>query len=152
MRRRRGENGETLVETLVSTALLGIVGIGIIGAIAAVLISTDVDRHVSRGETVLRSYVAAVQSAPYQACAGLASYPDDYTEPDGFTVGVTKIDFWNGAGPTAVPGSGTLTFTGGCGGTDHGLQRISVRVTSPGQRGTTETATFVKRGPVPAPS
>ncbi|MGZ6957358.1 MAG: prepilin-type N-terminal cleavage/methylation domain-containing protein, partial [Acidimicrobiia bacterium] len=31
---RRGQHGETLIETLVSTALLGIVGIGIIGAIA----------------------------------------------------------------------------------------------------------------------
>lgn len=150
--RRRGEDGETLVETLVSTAILGIVGIGIIGSIAAVLISTDVDRHVSRGETVLRSYVAAVQSAPYEACAGLASYPDDYDPPSGFSVGVTRVDFWNGTGPTAVPGSGQLPFTNGCGGTDHGLQRISVRVTSSGTRGTTETATFVKRGPVPAAS
>lgn len=152
MRRRRGEHGETLVETLVATAILGIVGIGIIGAIASVLISTDIDRRVSRGETVLRSYVAAVQSAPYQPCAGVATYPVDYDAPDGFTVGVTRVDFWNGTGPTAVSGSGTLPFTGGCGGTDHGLQRISVRVTSSGPRGTTETATFVKRGPVPAPA
>lgn len=150
MRRRRGENGETLVETLVSAAILGIVGIGIIGAIASVLISTDIDRRVSKGETVLRSYIAAVQATPYQACAGGDAYPDDYTPPGGFTTAVTRIDFWNGGGPKATSGSGALTFTNGCEGTDHGLQRITVRVTSAGERGTTETATFVKRGPVPA--
>ena len=55
--RRRGERGETLAEVLVSTTLLGIIGIGIIGAITTVLISTDIDRRVSAVETVLRSYV-----------------------------------------------------------------------------------------------
>jgi Tfp pilus assembly protein PilV len=68
--RRRGERGETLAEVLVSTTLLGIIGIGIVGAIAAVLISTDIDRRVSAGETVLRSYVAAIEQADYSACHG----------------------------------------------------------------------------------
>src|SRR4051812_49768377 len=66
--RRRGERGETLAEVLVSTTLLGIVGFGIIGAIASVLISTDIDRRVSAGETVLRSYVAAIEDADYADC------------------------------------------------------------------------------------
>ncbi len=149
--RRRGEHGETLVETLVATALLGIVGVGIIGAIASVLISTEVDRHVSHGETVLRSYVAAIEASPYQPCASPGTYPDDYAKPPGYNVSVTNVDYWTGAGPTAVPGTGQLTFAGSCP-TDHGLQRISVRVTSSGDRATTEQATFVKRGPVPAPS
>jgi len=82
--RRRGERGETLAEVLVSTTLLGIIGIGIIGAIASVLISTDIDRRVSAGETVLRSYVAAIEAARYQDCAGTGSYkPSDvgFVEP-----------------------------------------------------------------------
>ena len=149
--RRRGEHGETLVETLVATALLGIVGVGIIGAIASVLISTEVDRHVSHGETVLRSYVAAIQAAPYQPCASPDTYPDDYTKPPGFSVSVTSVEQWTGVGPSPSEG-GSLTFQPRCNGPDHGLQRISVRVTSSGDRATTEQATFVKRGPVPAPS
>src|SRR3954469_11681660 len=72
--RRRGERGETLAEVLVSTTLLGIIGIGIIGAIASVLISTDIDRRVSAGETVLRSYVAAIEAADYVDCATAIDY------------------------------------------------------------------------------
>jgi type II secretory pathway pseudopilin PulG len=147
--RRREESGETLIETVVATALLGIVGIGIIGAIASVLISTDIDRRISRGETVLRSYVAAIQASPYRACAGSGAYPETYTRPTGFDASITGVEYWDGTGPKAVPGSGVLPFGASCG-QDHGLQRITVTVTSSGARSTTESATFVKRGTVPA--
>ncbi|MGZ6888055.1 MAG: prepilin-type N-terminal cleavage/methylation domain-containing protein [Acidimicrobiia bacterium] len=147
---RRGQHGETLIETLVSTALLGIVGIGIIGAIASVLISTDIDRKISASETVLRSYIAAIEDAPYAPC-GAMGYASDYTAPHGYTPEITEATYWDGIGPKPVPATnGALSF-GPCGGTDHGLQKISVRVTSAGSRSTTERATFVKRGPVPAP-
>src|SRR4029079_16802459 len=99
--RQRGERGETLAEVLVSTTLLGIIGIGIIGAIASVLISTDIDRRVSAGETVLRSYVAAIEQADYQDCAS----PDDYApgtvgyrdKPDNYTASVTRVEVWQGS-------------------------------------------------------
>ena len=109
--RRRGEHGETLVETLVSTALLGIVGIGIFGAIASVVISTDIDRRVSRGETVLRSYVAAIQAAPYSASGGYAGV---YDPPRGFDTAAPSVECWDGKAPAAVPTTqGTLAF-GAC--------------------------------------
>ena len=102
--RRRGERGETLAEVLVSTTLLGIIGIGIIGAIASVLISTDIDRRVSAGETVLRSYVAAIEAARLPAVRtrrelqagyrrGLATPP-----PPNFTAEVTERRY-----PAATP-------------------------------------------------
>lgn len=143
--RRRGECGETLVETLVSTALLGIIGIGIIGAIASVIVSTDIDRRLSRGETVLRSYVAAIQDAPY---ATDGRYSPGFVVPTGYRATVTGVQCWDGNRPAAVPaGSVTLAF-GSCG-VDHGLQKISVRVESgAGNRATALAATFVKRGPV----
>jgi type II secretory pathway pseudopilin PulG len=148
--RRRGERGETLIETLVSTALLGIVGIGIIGAIASVLISTDIDRRISRGETVLRSYVAAIQDAPY---ASGGRYSPDYQAPKGYTAAITDVQCWDGSRPAAVPASTVSLAFGRCG-ADHGLQKITVRVGSgSGQRATAASATFVKRGPtVPVPS
>jgi hypothetical protein len=147
---RRGESGETLVETLVSTALLGIVGIGIIGAIASVLISTDIDRRLSRGETVLRSFVAAIQDAPYAAGGG---YAPDYQVPAGYRATITSVQCWDGNRPAPVP-AGTVSLAFGACGTDHGLQRITVRVESgAGSRATAEAATLVKRGPVvPVPS
>jgi hypothetical protein len=148
--RRREECGETLVETLVSTALLGIIGIGIIGAIASVLISTDIDRHISASETVLRSYVASIEDEPY--VAGGSGYGAGYAAPSGFTPRIVEVQCWDGSGPPVVPAtSGSLGFSRACS-VDHGLQKISVEVTTTGTRSTKESATFVKRSPVPPPT
>ncbi len=154
--RTREERGETLAEVLVSTTLLGIIGIGIIGAIASVLISTDIDRRVSAGETVLRSYVAAIENAPYKDCAGDTSYGVDSvgytTKPVNFEARVSSVSYQDpGASsttrPIVPPATVPLTFPrASCPrGIDPGLQLIAVEVTSTGSRHTTERITFVKR-------
>lgn len=162
--RQRGERGETLVEILVSTTLLGIIGVGIIGAIASVLISTDIDRKSSAAETIVRSYAAAMQRAPYQPCpdadyggVGVVSAPRNYR------LSITNVRTWNGVGPTVVQTASStvaqspdLTFTDCAGGTDHGLQQIDLRVDAlsggvPDPRGRT-TLTIVKRDPTLSPT
>ncbi|MEP6625188.1 MAG: hypothetical protein ABJC79_12140 [Acidimicrobiia bacterium] len=153
--RSREEHGETLAEVLVSTTLLGIIGIGIIGAIASVLISTDIDRRVSAGETVLRSYVAAIEDAGYVDCASADSYAAadvGYTKPGNYNVRVSSISYQDASTssptrPIVPPATVPLTFpkTSCPDGVDPGLQLIAVEVTSTGSRHTTERITFVKR-------
>jgi type II secretory pathway pseudopilin PulG len=146
--RRRGEHGETLAEVLVSTTLLGIIGIGLIGAIAAVLISTDVDRKTSQAETVLRSYVAAVQDASYEAGGG--TYSGVFTPPEKFTATVEQVRCWDGTGPTVVPAAdGVTTLQFGSCADDNGLQRIDLRVASTTGRAS-EHVTIFKRNTVPS--
>jgi len=154
--RRRGERGETLAEVLVSTTLLGIIGIGIIGAIATVLISTDIDRRVSAGETVLRSYVAAIEAAEYQPCG--ARTPDyssgtvEYSPPGRFTAEVTRIQYQKLPAADARPVVNPVQVEfGECPGTDPGVQLISAEVKSNGSRSTTERVQFVKRQIAAAP-
>jgi hypothetical protein len=67
--RRFGCRGETLAELLVTTTLLGIVGAGVIGAIGTILVANHADRRAADGEAVMRTFVAAVQRAPYAECA-----------------------------------------------------------------------------------
>jgi hypothetical protein len=71
-RRGRGRwsgcRGETLAELLVTTTLLGIVGAGVIGAIGTILLANHADRRAADGEAVMRTFVAAVQRAPYAEC------------------------------------------------------------------------------------
>ena len=144
--RRRGEAGETLVEILVSTTLMGIIAIGIIGSIATVLISTDIDRKVSQAETVLRSYVAAIQDATYVDCGGTSAYSSVSVPnmPTRFTATVKQVQYWKGDGPTVVPASNAaVTFDGSCT-TDEGLQSIDLRVESADKRAI-ETVTIYKR-------
>jgi hypothetical protein len=72
--RRFGSGGETLAELLVTVTLLGIVGAGVIGAIATILLANSADRRAADGEAVMRTFVAAVQRTPYVEC-------DDGDEP-----------------------------------------------------------------------
>lgn len=145
----RSEAGETLAEVVVSTVILGIVGVGIIGAIATVLISSDVDRSVSRAETVLRSYVAAVQAAPYAPCGGAGAYAPgsvDYTVPQRFDATVTGVAYWDGGPEVVAPPPSTIglgSFGQTCG-TDAGLQKIDLEVRSADQRAR-EQITIFKR-------
>jgi len=144
--RRRGEAGETLAEILVSTTLMGIIAIGIIGSIATVLISTDIDRKASQAETVLRSYVAAIQDATYVDCGGASAYSSVTVPnlPNRFTATVEHVEYWKGDGPTVVPASNqAVTFDGSCT-TDQGLQSIGLRVESADKRAI-ETVTIYKR-------
>ncbi len=161
---RRGEVGETLVEILVSTALLGIVGIGIIGAIASVLVSTEIDRKVSHAETIIRSYASAIQRAEYIPCGSAAAYTAaaGFTPPRRFDATVTDVGYWDGAAPVVVPKadpaprqSSTLNFGACAPGSDHGLQQVSLRVAAvvsgrPDSSGRAELTVF-KRDPAGRP-
>ena len=160
--KRRGEDGETLAEVLVSTTLLGIIGVGIIGAIASVLISTDIDRRSSHAETVLRSFASAITAAPYRECAGTADYesPANFDLPRHYRAKITSIEFWDGVGPEVVPtttpapsGAGPVKFDLGCT-ADRGLQQLKLEVAAIDGSGNptgraTERLTLFKRNPTP---
>lgn len=156
---RREQTGETLVEILVSTTLLGIVGIGIIGAIASVLISTDVDRKSSQSEVIIRSFAAAIQRTGFVTCGSPIDYKDAFSAPGVFVATVTDVSYWDGTRPTVVPTvspapkqSSALNFGACSSGTDHGLQQIKLEVSRPGasRLGRTEL-TIVKRDPNAVP-
>jgi|GEM_PF-3389271 hypothetical protein len=155
--RRRGQAGETLVEILVSTTLLGIIGIGIIGAIASVLISTDIDRKASEAETIIRSYASAITRADYQPCPGAKYLPSDVgfdiARTPRYAATIVSVESWLGTGPTVVatvtPSTAPvseLPFGSCTTGSDHGLQRLELRVDAVGGRGS-EHLTLLKRDP-----
>ena len=159
MKMRHEQTGETLVEILVSSTLLGIIGIGIIGAIASVLISTDVDRKASQSEVIINSFAAAVQRAPFQPCGSAKDYEKAFTATGSFVATVNNVTYWDGTKPIVVPTvpqtsppPQALNFGASCG-TDHGLQQIKLEVTRSGSSrlGRAEL-TIVKRDPNAVPS
>jgi hypothetical protein len=146
--RGRGERGETFAELLVATTILGIVGVGVIGAIATILIANESDRRASEGETVMRSFVAAVEQAEYVACdatstpysdrsIGFAPAPSRHGT---FTATIGSAQTWDGAG-------GDLRFTDCDNGTDSGLQKLELTLEQrvPNGRTTRLHATVYKR-------
>ncbi len=149
-----------------TTTLLGIVGVGVIGSIASILISSGADRQWSQGETVMRSFAAAVEHAAYVDCTASANpyassisfAPPKYADgAPSFRATVTNVGSWNGVGPTVVttaPQSQPTDMTfRACpvAGSDTGLQRLQLEVVrldrsgGPDPRGVL-TSTVYKRG------
>lgn len=136
-RRGRGEAGETLVETLVAVAILGIAGVSILGGLMASIVGSDYHRHQATAETLVRAAAEAVKGATYQPC------PATYTLPSpgaGFASAITRVEYWSG---TTVGNPNAFLpncVTAG----DQGLQRITLTVTAADGRGT-ETIQVLKR-------
>jgi hypothetical protein len=148
--RQRGadERGETFAELLVATSLLGIVGVGVVGAIATILIANESDRRASEGETVMRSFVAALERADYVACDTKAlPYSDSsigFAPPASrhgvFTARVGGAQTWDGERPG-------LRFIDCNRGTDSGLQKLELTLEQrvPNRETTRLRATVYKR-------
>lgn len=145
-RGRNHENGETLLELLVSVAIMGTAFVAILAGIGTTLIATDSHRQQATTEAVLRSYAERIldpTDVAYVACATTANY----ASPTGFSLPATG---WS-ASVTSVlarQGDSPPTFAASCPSPDKGLQQLTLRVQSPaGQHRATETVVIVKRKP-----
>lgn len=142
--RVRGESGETLVELLMTIAIVSIAFVGILAAVAIAILSSHTHRQESTAEGVIRSFAESVDGAGYVPCPTVdsATYSSGFTAPSGWPAAqVTGISYWQG--------DDAMTF-GGCPGSgDKGLQRVSLRVQSPAgdDKQDTETLIVLKRQP-----
>ena len=139
------EAGETLVETLLSTALLGILATGIVGSMASTISISDFDAQQSGAETVLRSYAEAWDRTTYASCTANqttnpygATPPTGFTAPTGYTAAASSVTFWDGTSSSPAAFAGTCPGTG-----DAGLQSLALQVTPP--RGPAQSITIQKR-------
>ncbi len=125
-RRTRGEDGSTLVELLVATAIMGIAVVTIVMAMAATFTSSAASRQSTNAAIVARDYAESVEIAAAATNAWCsASYSTSYTPPSGYTV--TPVF-------GACPVGGQPQF-----------QTVTITVTAPS--GATETLRTVVRQP-----
>ncbi len=110
-----------------ATALLGVGVTAVIGGMMTSTTASDIARRQAEAEAVARAVAETVANDTYVACA--ATYPaTGYTPPSGYTVGIA-VTHWD-------DGASAFTATGaGCPGTDSGLQRVQITVTSTDARG-----------------
>ncbi len=142
-RRVRDERGETLVELIVAVAVLGIAAVAILGGMMLSVKSSDVGRKYATSGAYVRSFAEAIQnsiddSGGYKSCGtAQAAYAGVAVPnlPAGYTKTVVSVQSWTG------------TAWGSC--TADGIQRVNLRVTSPGDVAHTavETLTVVLRQP-----
>jgi type II secretory pathway pseudopilin PulG len=147
MRSQKRESGETLVETMISMVLLGLLATGVVAGLGTNIKTADLDSQLSGSESVLRSYAQAWDARPYLACTSSANpygatVPPGFTPPAGYTASVqSPITVWDGDRTAAASASGAKFVN--CPATDTGLQGLTLNVTPP--RGPTQTVTITKR-------
>jgi prepilin-type N-terminal cleavage/methylation domain-containing protein len=129
---RSREGGFTLTEVLVALVILGVAVFGVVGAMGASMVASDVHRKTVTADSILRSYAERLNGAVYQECAttAVAQYQPagvGVTVPAGFTASVTNILYWNGDGSSSAP----ATFSANCAtAPDFGVQQITIQVTA----------------------
>jgi type II secretory pathway pseudopilin PulG len=122
-----GDEGATLIESLVAVSILGLAFTGIIGGMYTSVTTSDIDRKQAAAAAHLSSYAEAVKADAYVACA--TTYPGaSFTAPPGFSKGAVTVRYWDAAGGT---------FVATCG-TDPGLQRVTLTVVSDDGRATAD--------------
>ncbi|MEU3838683.1 prepilin-type N-terminal cleavage/methylation domain-containing protein [Streptomyces sp. NPDC028635] len=119
-RRRRGDEGETLVEVLVAVVLMGVAFVAVLGGLGTAIISSVAQQKMTSADSVIRSAAEKVVSDPYVSCARSYETP---APPAGYTVTV-EVEYWDGVGAFGRP----------CPTADTGVQKVTLTVHSSGPR------------------
>lgn len=146
MRGRRGvdsERGDSLIEIIISIAILGVTAVAIFSGISLSIHLSDSHRKQTTASLDVRNYAEAVESAVaanyVPTCT--PNYASGFTLPpaDKMTATIVAVSFWNGTSfppPPAPCNSGT----------DVGVQRLTLRVSSTDGRASEQLVIIVRCG------
>jgi Tfp pilus assembly protein PilE len=150
LRGQANERGETFIELIVSTALLGILGVSMLVALSTTIIVSHADRGYAGAETVLRSYATTLERRPYKPCTGGSStnpYSASdlaFTAPSGYTTSVTSVKFLTDRNLSSISSS---SFGGTCpGGGDQGAQQLTLKASRTNGSAPQQATVILRRG------
>jgi len=146
---RSREAGYTLIELLVSVAILSTAILGAAGSMFTMTVVSDFERRQALAEVEARRLAEAIRATPYVACNEAKQAYETLFAPSGFvveagaTAEITNIKFWLpdplnalDVGPLRFKTFGEYQTAGYCDPlaadekrTDQGLQRMTVTVT-----------------------
>lgn len=124
----RDERGLTLIELLLTVAIMGIAFASILAGVSSMFNDSDLARKSALTETWLRRYAETVDSATYVTCATPSSYSSALTPspPTGYAVQISTVEYWDGSASATFTTSQSGCVSAG----DQGAQRITVQVTN----------------------
>lgn len=149
------EAGDTLVELMITVAILGLAMVAILGAIWTTLRVADFNSKTSSADSVLRTYAETMKQGdetdtyhyvPCTVAGGQVTYAPPY-EPaapyEHYDATVAQVRYLTGYTAGNEP-----IWADTCPAADLGLQELTLRVTGPDNDNTvksTESVTIVKR-------
>jgi len=159
-RGRAGERGDSLIEVMLTVALLGIGFVAILNSVSSSMTISSGSRVRSHADALLVRYAENLIAVPYEPCSGGAGpYATAATSaipstdlPDGITVGapgtappqsnafelsISSVGYWNGDLSPA-------TFSSTCPPSDPGSEELTLLVHA-GDGSYNETMIIVKR-------
>jgi prepilin-type N-terminal cleavage/methylation domain-containing protein len=131
------EDGFSLIELLITIVIVGIAFAALLGGLMTSIVVSSVQREQATADAVLRSAAEWVKDPiqnPFHPCASPGNYSlSGLAVPSGYSVSIPPggIENWN-APAAPMPASYAIDpdlATSAC--SDHGLQRITIAVTSP---------------------
>src|SRR3954468_6166662 len=98
------DRGETLLELMISLAILGVAVVTIAAGIALSIKTSDVHRKEVTASAYARDFAEALQNSVagsgYSACATTATYASVYSVPAAdssfYSSSVSTVEYWNG--------------------------------------------------------
>jgi len=132
LRRLRCDAGTTLIEALVTIAIMAACFAAILGGVSTQILMSDLHHKQASDQTILRSYADAIEaSTTWKACAavtsdyapGQVSYSD---YPSGYTPSATAVKYWDAASATFTKPCTTDPVTHLP--IDAGLQLVTIQV------------------------
>jgi prepilin-type N-terminal cleavage/methylation domain-containing protein len=140
------DRGETLVEVLVSIAVLGVAGAAILAGLQMSVAASDIHRKQTTGGSYARSYAEAIQAyvaadaGHYVACAGAGAYAPATV---GFAADLPAGYSATHSVALRVPPGGSAP--GACSGNDTGVQQIEISVRSADDRADEHLTILLRR-------
>jgi hypothetical protein len=135
---RATDGGETLIESVISTMLLGVAVLAIIGAVFTGVILSGGHRSVTTADVAVKTIAEGIQAATY--VSGATTYSPN-TAPSGYTATVLSVK----CVPPLLTTVSVADLTS-CTPTDSGLQFVAVQVSAV-NGGAFETVGVMKRKP-----
>jgi len=132
----RSEAGTTLIELIITVAIMGFAMLALMGGIGTSIIFATVQRQDATAGMVLtsaaESIVADADPNRYRACATTADYTIPPSSSPGYPVTVSSVAFWEPTSNRFVARTGVPSCDPASPGypADSGLQRIELSVTS----------------------
>ena len=127
-RAQTGDAGVTLVELLMTVAIMGIAFVAIIGGFYTITTVSSGNRDLVDGRSTVKQYAELIESQPFRTCPATYSLAGVVT-PTGWNAPTVTLTYWDPVATSTDPVNTKGAFVAGCP-SATAVQRIHITMTT----------------------